>query len=95
MENKQPYRTTSLEESAAIAAGGAEFVGLEARSHRSFYFCFTPADVAADLGQQFRSGSLNVNARLLTDSMTLLKDAIFTRLRNGDRDGYPADQAGR
>lgn len=86
METETTYhRARALDEAAAIWAGGAEFIGLEARSHRSFNFLFQPAATADRLAQEFQHGTLLVNARRLANCLTALKDAIFNRLRNGDR----------
>ena len=90
MDTETLYRTRELEEAAAVWAGGAEFVGLEAISHRSFRFLFTPAADAERLVREFQGGSLTVNARRYADCLAQLKDAIFNRLRdrNGDDNAY-------
>lgn len=88
MEIENAYRTSSLDEAAAIAAAGANFVGLEQKSHRSFYFVFRPANDAFCLAEKYQRGALTVNATRMTDSLTSLKDAVFARLRNGDRDAH-------
>lgn len=89
MEIENAYRTSSLDEAAAIAAAGATFIGLEQKSHRSYYFVFQPADTASCLAGKYQRGVLTVNATSMTDSLTILKDAVFSRLRNGDRDALP------
>lgn len=80
------FRTTNLEQAAAIlATGTSKFVGLERRSHRTFAFVFDSDQICRRHAEEFRCGLLIVNAKAMADALQVLKDSIFSTLR--DRDG--------
>ena len=81
------YRTSSLDEAAAIMAAGGGFTRLEKKSHRTYLFVFLPSAMAAALADGYLRGTLVVNATALTKAQRDLKDVLFATLRQGDRDG--------
>ncbi len=90
IENEmKTYLTSDINKSAAIIAAGGSLVGLERQSHRTLLFVLEPQDRCAHLAHEFESGTLTVNARCMVESLKKLKDAVFTRLRDRDRDDTP------
>ena len=84
MKILNPYRTTKIDEAAALLAAGAELVGLEPRSHRTIEFLLAPIDDCHTFSHQFARGDLFVSASRMSESFRALKIAVFARLKNQD-----------
>lgn len=76
------YRTHSLPEAAyLISHPGIQFLGLEQRNERSYYFCFAPEGKCEKLVLNFVSGKGMVRARDYADAMRRCKDLVFAQER--------------
>lgn len=85
MENPAPtYETTDLNVAAALWAAGAELVRINPISHRTVGFVLSPLLLCEDLSNQFRMGTLTVNAKNFADRQRSLKDILFAKLRDGN-----------
>lgn len=85
---KKTDSTTDLGLAAALWSSGAEFVGVEPKSPRTFAFLFvSPDGLCQKLADDFWRGKLTVDAKDILDKQRSLKDVIFNKLRaeHGDQ----------
>lgn len=90
--DKPPLQLTDTVKAAAILAAGGKLVGLRRISHRTVGFVLEPEDQCRKFASDFDEGSLMVNAKLMAESLKLLKDAIFADL-NRNPNLYGSNQS--